>query len=336
MMNPIAPLSNSSVIAPWATASENSTAIENFGQRFFLAAFEQFGGSSVQVGEWSSTQSFGGLHPCSFYSSFPSGRDATLRRDLILGPASALNTALGDQSLGGYHFDILSGFESCKSREPETSREASARHLEGYVQRATMSTEITRKLSGLLSYRLIAKLGEQSSETAIFGKQAESTLSGSMMAVRLYFPRLVNASPADRKKIRGFLLGVAEPRSLWRYAFQEYDRTGKEFFLLHTLSLLEDFGERAWPALREIASSKRDECELFSGAIARCPGVPRLEKIETLGMLASNPSSFVRSGLFEKLSQLPSDVARPILETLSKDNDPDIREEARDGLGSLD
>lgn len=335
-MGPTTALSHSSIIAARADASPNSTAIGNDDQRFFFSAFEQLEGSSVQIEGSFPTLGLGALSPCRFYTSFPSGREVPVARELFLDPTSALKTALGDESLRGYRSDVLSGFDRCRSGEPEFSGEATARHLEGHLHRATTSTEVTHKVSGLLSFLLIAKLGEQSSETATLGKWAESTLSGSMMAVRLYFPRLLNASPADRKKIRGFLLGVAEPRSLWRYAFQEYDRTGKEAFLLHTLSLLEDFGERAWPALKEIANSKREECELFSGAIARCPGVPRLEKIEALRMLASNPSSFVRSGLIEKLSELPSDVARPVLEALSKDNDPDIGKEAREGLMSLD
>jgi hypothetical protein len=199
-----------------------------------------------------------------------------------------------------------------------------------------MPTKVTQKVSGLLSFLLITKLGEQSSVSSIVGNWAESTPSAPEIAVRLYLPRLVSASPADRKRIRTFLLRLAEPTSLWRFAFEEYDRTGKEDFLLHALSLLEDIGPMAWPALREIAKSKRDECELFSAIIARCPGVSKAEKIEALRALASNSSRFVRSGLLEKITQLPSDVARPVLEVLSKDEESEIATEARRGLSSLE
>ena len=183
---------------------------------------------------------------------------------------------------------------------------------------------------------MIRNLLEQLPESSIVGRWDELRVSSCEAVVILFLPRLVSAPPQGRKKIRGLLLRFAEPLCLWKYAIEEYDRSGKEDILLHTVSLLEDFGETAWPALKEIAKSKRDVCELFSGAIAQCPGVSNSEKTSTLRALALNPSGSVRRGLFEQLSQLPRDVAKPVLELLSIDVEPEIGEEARECLRSLD
>lgn len=282
-------------------ANSNATALGYADKGSFASESEHSDESPVTVKGSSAAACLRERYRCWFYGfSVPGQEDSdTLRWSP--NATTSLKSIFGDTSLGRRH----------------------------------LSEELTHRFS-FASFLLVTEFRQRSHERPIIGNWAESRVPASEMVIRYYLPRLVSASPKERKEIRNVLFRFAEPRSLWRYAFKEYDRTRREAYLLHALSLLEDFGESSWPALKEIANSKREECELFSGAIARCPGVPKVEKIGALLALASNPSSFVRSGLFEKLSQLPSDVVRPVLEALSRDDDPEISEEAREGLRALD
>src|SRR5207245_2232989 len=114
-------------------------------------------------------------------------------------------------------------------------------------------------------------------------------------------PLLVLASPAYRKALALRILGLSHPIAVTSVALQEYDRTANESYLLHALTLLESWGPAAWPALRWLAQLGRPECELFTGLIARCPGVPPEARLEALGFMADNPSPSVRLGLIEHL-----------------------------------
>ncbi|MGO9469874.1 MAG: hypothetical protein ACLQVF_37710 [Isosphaeraceae bacterium] len=154
--------------------------------------------------------------------------------------------------------------------------------------------------------------------------------------MRPHFSGLLVQDPARRKLTRLWLLSNADPHSVCEAAFEEYDRTGQGELLLHARGLLEDFGPGTWDALKQIAGSGREECELFIGPIVRCSGVRETERIEALQSLASNPSPFVRSRLYEYLGQLTHQGKRAVLDVLAKDPDFEISEEAAHRLSSLD
>jgi hypothetical protein len=128
---------------------------------------------------------------------------------------------------------------------------------------------------------------------------------------------------------------MSDPTAIAMTAFEHYDRTGREAYLLHALSLLESWGAAAWPVLRWIAKLQRPECELFAGLIVRSSGAPQNERLEVLGSLADNPNSSVRLSLIEHLSSCPVAEVKGILTKLTSDPDPEIRTEANERLKSV-
>jgi hypothetical protein len=132
------------------------------------------------------------------------------------------------------------------------------------------------------------------------------------------------------------LTQTSTPEAIVRTAFAEYDRTGREAFLLHAAALLETFAKEAWQALLRVARSGRPETELFLGLIARCPEVTNAERTSAFGILATHPSPAVRLGLLEHLPALGPDNERALLRDLALgDPDPDIKAEAADRLSTL-
>lgn len=323
------------ILTEWWNANSNATALGYADKGSFASESEHSDESPVTARGSSAAACLRERYRCWFYGFPVPGQEDSDTLRWSPNATTSLKSIFGDTSLGRRHLDVSNVGILRGHWQPELSVDSISRLIEGRVHPSLSSEELTHRFF-FASFLLVTEFRQRSHEPPIIGNWAESRVPASEMVVRYYLPRLVSASPKERKEIRNVLFRFAEPRSLWRYAFKEYDRTRREAYLLHALSLLEDFGESSWPALKEIANSKREECELFSGAIARCPGVPKVEKIGALLALASNPCSFVRSGLFEKLSQLPSDVVRPILEALSRDDDPEIGEEAREGLRALD
>jgi HEAT repeats len=165
--------------------------------------------------------------------------------------------------------------------------------------------------------------------------RASTAFSRALEVARYNLPLLVSASPANRKALALRILRLSHPVAVTLVALQEYDRTAKESYLLHALSLLDSWGSAAWPALRWLAQLGRPECELFSGLIARCQGIPRMQRLEALALLAGNPHSAVRFSLLERLGEFGLEEASPILEKLTSDSDPDVRAEATERLQVL-
>ncbi len=175
-----------------------------------------------------------------------------------------------------------------------------------------------------------AKLWEKSPNSSVTEAGSDEPFSDT--AVRMLLPHLLSETPRRRNKIREFILRISDPRSLSRVFFQEYERTCKSELLLHVRSMLEDYGDSAWPALKEIANSRREECELFVGPIARFGKAPEMERLEALRALSLNPSKFVRSSVLEHIGCFSGETARSILRILNQDPDPDVRDEAGERL----
>ena len=147
-----------------------------------------------------------------------------------------------------------------------------------------------------------------------------------------FFRKLVTAGAANRNVLFDLIRGDSTPEAVCEVGFREYEATGRERCLLLTASLLEAFGEKAWPVLKELAASKRPECELFVGLIAHCDGVSSTERTSALGELATHTDSVVRLTILDNVSDLSVDDRRSVLESLADDSDDDVREEARQRL----
>ncbi len=150
-------------------------------------------------------------------------------------------------------------------------------------------------------------------------------------STEVLFPALVNAG-VDRNSLFDLIRRDSTPEAVCEVGFREYEATGQERCLLLTVSLLEDFGEEAWPVLKELAASKHPECELFVGLIANCDGVSSTQRADALCDLATHAEPVVRLTILDDLSDLSVDDSRSVLESLKDDSDDDVREEARQRL----
>jgi hypothetical protein len=131
--------------------------------------------------------------------------------------------------------------------------------------------------------------------------QAENQSSSALLAL------LADAPSSRRNSIREFLLRLSTPSELLESSLLHYQSTRRECFLIQAVSLLEAFGHRAWPALRNFANSGRWECELFAGAVARCPGVPSEQRMRALRSLARSPHADVRDVALGHIAELETE-----------------------------
>lgn len=146
------------------------------------------------------------------------------------------------------------------------------------------------------------------------------------------FRALVDAGPIDRTLHFNIIRRNSTPEAVCKTGFRGYKVTGRERYLSLTVSLLEDFGEEAWPVLKELAVSRHPECELFVGLIANCNGVSSTQHAGALSELATHPDIVVRLTILDNLSDLSVDDRQCVLETLTNDSDADICEEANQRL----
>jgi hypothetical protein len=167
----------------------------------------------------------------------------------------------------------------------------------------------------------------------------DMTLVGTTVAPAVGTPQLfsslINARGDPREQIYEELLRLGEPETLLHVALEEYHKYGNEERLALAASLLADMGARALPALRSLAQSGSPHCGMFIPVIARLHGVSVQDRLILLTALASNPNVYVRYNLLEALQALPAHETVPLLQTLSRDADDDIADQARAYLESL-
>jgi hypothetical protein len=94
-------------------------------------------------------------------------------------------------------------------------------------------------------------------------------------------------------------------------------------------------GALVLPALQTLVQSEHPQCGMFIPVIAHLRGVSSQNRLALLETLASNPDVYVRYSLLDEISSLPNDEARPLLQILSHDIDPDIAEQAQSYLTAL-
>ena len=173
----------------------------------------------------------------------------------------------------------------------------------------------------------------QTQLAALDAESAHAEVSNDQRAAEMLFPLLLPASPSERSALYQALLQRSTPAAITDVAFSEYERTGREAYLLHAVAMLEASGAAAWPVLRSLAGSSRPECELFVGSIARCRGVSPEERLQALADLTAHPEAAVRSALLERLNAFSPNEVQPLLRTLAAD--PDIRAEGKESLAVL-
>jgi hypothetical protein len=131
-------------------------------------------------------------------------------------------------------------------------------------------------------------------------------------------------------------LNWEEPDAILIAALVEYYKHGSEERLALAASLLADIGAPALPALRVLVRSGSPECEIFVPVIASLRGISVQSRLALLVHVASNVSADVRYSLLGTLQAFASHEVIPLLQTLSHDEDPDIADEARRRLESLE
>jgi len=155
-------------------------------------------------------------------------------------------------------------------------------------------------------------------------------------ATKWLFPLILKARGNLREHIYETLLHWEEPDAILIAALAEYYKHGNEERLALAASLLADIGAPALPTLRILVRSGSPECEMFVSVIARLRGVSVQSRLAILAQVPANPSTDVRYSLLEALRALAPHEEIPLLQTLSHDEDPDIADEARARLESLE
>jgi hypothetical protein len=155
-------------------------------------------------------------------------------------------------------------------------------------------------------------------------------------ATKWLFPLILKARGDLREHIYETLLHWEEPDAILIAALAEYYKHGNEERLALAASLLADIGAPALPTLRMLARSGSPECEMFVSVIARLRGVSVQSRLAILAQVPANPSPDVRYSLLEALQAFAPHEEIPLLQTLSHDEDPDIADEARARLESLE
>jgi hypothetical protein len=155
-------------------------------------------------------------------------------------------------------------------------------------------------------------------------------------ATKWLFPLLLKARGDLREHIYETLLHWEEPDAILSTALAEYYKHGNEERLALAASLLADIGAPALPILRILVRSGSPECEMFVSVIARLRGASAQSRLAILAQVPTNPSSDVRYSLLEALRAFAPHEEIPLLQTLSHDEDPDIADEARARLESLE
>jgi hypothetical protein len=152
---------------------------------------------------------------------------------------------------------------------------------------------------------------------------------------RQLFSALLKARGEHRDRLYGALVGFTEPEMLLSVALSEYEQHGNQERLALAASLLADMGSLALPALHALVQSESPHCGMFVPVIAHLQGVSMQNRLSLLETLTSNPDVYVRYSLLDEISSLPNDDARPLLQILSHDIDPDLAEQAQSYLNVL-
>jgi len=162
----------------------------------------------------------------------------------------------------------------------------------------------------------------EASTTDVFPREFAETI----------FSRLLRASDSTMNRLFDLLRTHSDADSILNATLKEARNHGGERPWSMALSLFVDIGEAAWPALCRIAKMPGDDCVLFIGAIAQCPGISESERLSALEDLAKNLDESVRWEVLSEADLLPSSIRRELLQVMAEDPSPAIRDAVRSEL----
>jgi hypothetical protein len=116
------------------------------------------------------------------------------------------------------------------------------------------------------------------------------------------------------------------PETILNTALNEYRTSGGERYLSMAVSILQNMGDKAWPALRDLARSAPQEAELFVPIIADFINVALTERINALTHLAASRHANVRAAVLENLTELPKERVNAIVRILTNTPQPKSKE----------
>jgi HEAT repeat protein len=160
---------------------------------------------------------------------------------------------------------------------------------------------------------------------------SDTTHTENLTEITVFLLNYLISAPAKMiNTVFQLLRAKSAPEIILETSFEAYKTTNQERYLTVAKSLLEDFGNEAWPTLRSLSRSKHPECDLFVRLIAQCAEVPATERAEALIDIAKHPNKYVRSQVPEFLPLFGKEDQIRILQVLLNDTDPEIKEEAEE------
>jgi hypothetical protein len=162
---------------------------------------------------------------------------------------------------------------------------------------------------------------------------AESSTANFIGVAAKLLDDLIDSPSRTRNSIFRNLVKYVTADEVLSNALTRYEKTQVVDYLNFAASILDVKGASGWPALQNLAASRRIECEPFVKVIAKGAGASPGQLQVALIQLAKNPDTSVRWRLLEHLPQVPADIRSKVLKILSTDADREIQSDA---LASLE
>jgi hypothetical protein len=140
---------------------------------------------------------------------------------------------------------------------------------------------------------------------------------------RTLLKAIVNAPSKRLNDLFETLSTLLVPQTILNTALNEYRISGRERYISMAASILQNMGDEAWPALRDLARSAPQEAELFVPIIADCINVALDERSDALIHLAASRHANVRAAVLENLTELPKERVNAIVQILA--NNPETK-----------
>lgn len=162
-------------------------------------------------------------------------------------------------------------------------------------------------------------------------ENAQTERSGYTERAQL-FKSLVNAPSKSINSLFEHIRRNWAAHDILKTSLGEYRRTGVERYLSIGVSLLKSMERAALPALRKLSEISTPEAELFLPMIARNASLTEDERLALLLNFAKSARPAIRLAVLDSLDDLPNAKSKTIFQILAADQEPEIRERAREYL----
>ena len=119
---------------------------------------------------------------------------------------------------------------------------------------------------------------------------------------------LFHSTSEKRNKLYDLLLYNTSSKRILKASLELYNITCQERYLLQALSLLNQMGKKAWPALEWLSKSNEKECELFIELTANCEGVSLEERQRAISSLSESRHLEVRRAVYENFEEFEKEI----------------------------